>query len=219
MLTDPEEIRIISNAIQKNVQDPKRSREHFLRIFFDFLEDKDFKDKIFLDLGPGQYDFGVLASQRGALVYGIDSDPAVIELGRYKGFPVTYGNLENIRADECDTDLDGVFCKYSIDAFWFAIDHRSLEKHILEIIKLIRRGGWAWIAPWNGAYEETGLSASDIHRILSVQAAVFKRFGFNAFDLTEDVSKHYGIHGKTANRALFTLNLRIPKRLEVCKKL
>ena len=95
MLTDPEEIRIISKARQKNVQDPHRSRVHFTRIFSDFLENVKFECSILLDLGPGQFDFVVLAKQRGALTYGIDNDPDVIELGQYKGFPVRYGNIKD----------------------------------------------------------------------------------------------------------------------------
>jgi len=64
MLTDPEEIRIISIARQKNVRDPNRSREHFHHIFKDFFSKSDFNGLRVLDLGPGQYDFGELARER-----------------------------------------------------------------------------------------------------------------------------------------------------------
>lgn len=86
MLTDPREIEIISKARQKNVRDQNRSRQHFLNILEDFLPLKSLKDQLILDLGPGQFDFGVVARERGAEVMAIDNDPAVVELGRYKGF-------------------------------------------------------------------------------------------------------------------------------------
>ncbi len=218
MLTDPSEIHIISKAIQKNVRDPNRSRVHFDHIFADFLNDVIFKSSLLLDLGPGQYDFGVLARQKGAVTYGIDNDPSVIELGKYKGFPVRYGDIEDIKKEDFDTNFDGIFCKYSIDAFWFQ-DVQHLERHIKEIGKLIRPGGWAWIAPWNGSYEDEELSPADIRRALSVQREVFKDLGFTAFELTEDLSKYYGVHGKTANRALFTLNLKMSMKLRTCVRI
>jgi 2-polyprenyl-3-methyl-5-hydroxy-6-metoxy-1,4-benzoquinol methylase len=218
MLTNPEEIRIISKAIQKNVRDPQRSRAHFDRIFDDFLKDVHFKNTILLDLGPGQYDFGVLARDRGATVFAIDYDPAVVELGQHKGFSAKMGNLENIRAEDFDVLFDGIFCKYSIDAFWFD-DEKDHENHIKELVKLIKRGGWAWIAPWNGAYKDKNLSHEDVDKALSVQTKVFKKEGFTALELTEELSKYYGVHGITANRALFILNLKSPETLEVCKRL
>jgi ribosomal protein L11 methylase PrmA len=85
MLTDSIEIEIISKAKQKNVRDPERSRQHFERIYDDFFGSVNYRNKTFLDLGPGQYDFGVLAELRGAKTVGFDNDPAVLELGKHKG--------------------------------------------------------------------------------------------------------------------------------------
>ena len=121
MLTDPEEIRIISRARQKNVRNPSRPRKHFEHIFKDFLEGVDFAGSVFLDLGPGQYDFAEMAKQRGAITHGIDNDSAVVELGRYKPFPVRHGELKQLKASDYDIRFDGIFCKYSINAFCFAI--------------------------------------------------------------------------------------------------
>lgn len=219
MLTDPEEIRIISKARQKNVQDPKRSRDHFNHIFSDFLEDVKFEGVTFLDLGPGQYDFGELSRKKGAITHGIDNDPAVIELGRYKGFPVKSGRLQHIKAEDFDLLFEGLFCKLSVNAFWFHDDDQRHEAHIKEIVKLIKPGGWAWIAPWNGVPQKAELSEADIRKALSIQINVFKQLGFTAVDLTEKLSKYYGVHGLTANRALFILNLKIPRSLRNCKKL
>jgi len=218
MLTDPVEIEIISKAIQKNVRDPNRSREHFNRIFSDFLDRVRFKKAVLLDLGPGQYDFGELARKKGAATYGIDNDPAVIELGQYKGFPVVHGDINDIRGEEFDTKFDGIFCKYSINAFWFT-DDAEHEKHIRNITTMIKPGGWAWIAPWNGVTKNESLTEHDIRRILSVQVKAFKSAGFEAVDLTDELSKYYGVHGVTANRALFVLRLKMPRSVRNCSRL
>lgn len=219
MLKDPEEIRIISRARQKNVQDPKRSRDHFNHIFSDFFKELNLKDATLLDLGPGQYDFGELSREKGAITYGIDNDAAVIELGRYKGFPVKNSRLQDIKAESFDTLFDGIFCKLSINAFWFHDDDRRHEVHIREICKLLKPGGWSWIAPWNGVPKKAGLSENDTRRVLAVQARIFKQLGFTAIDLTEKLSKYYGVHGVTANRALYLLNITPPTCLKGCKEL
>ncbi len=73
MLTDPVEIEIISKARQKNVAGSRRSRVHFNRIFEGFLKRVKFSKTRVIDLGPGQYDFGVLAMERGAEVWAMDN--------------------------------------------------------------------------------------------------------------------------------------------------
>ena len=185
MLTDPEEIRIISKARQKNVQDPNRSRAHFDNIFKDFLGKIKFDGKVLLDLGPGQYDFGEIARARGALVHGIDNDPAVIELGRYKSFPVISDRLQDIKAVNFDTPFDGVFCKLSINAFWFHDDALNHEGHIDEIVKLIKPGGWAWIAPWNGVPKQAELSEAAVAQVLHIQSKAFKGRRFTSGKMKE----------------------------------
>lgn len=217
MLTDPEEIRIIANARQKNVADPNRSREHFVRIFEDFLCEVDFGDKVLLDLGPGQYDFAELSRKRGAITHGIDNDPWVVKLGEYKKFPARLGNLKDLKALDYDIQFDGVFCKYSINAFWFYPVEQELVDYIREIVRLIKPGGWAWIAPWNGVPTKANISQEGVDRVLSAQALAFKEAGFSAVDLTESLSRYYGVHGRTGNRALFFLNLPRPDRLKKCR--
>ncbi|MDB4470724.1 class I SAM-dependent methyltransferase [Deltaproteobacteria bacterium] len=213
MLTDPEEIKIIANARQKNVADPRRSREHFVRIYEDFFNDITFTGKQMLDLGPGQSDFGELAKKRGGLTYGIDNDPCVVELGNYKGFPSVHGDLKKISKGMFDTNFDGLFCKYSINAFWFHDKPGKLEEHIGELVSLLNPGGWAWIAPWNGVPKKADLSEAEIQGVLDLQIALFKAAGFQAIDLTDELTKYYGVHGVTANNALFLLNIPVPQKL------
>jgi len=211
MLTDPKEIQIISGARSKTVRDPKRSREHFERIFSDFLADVRFDGMRLLDVGPGQYDFGEMARARGAKVFGIDKDPAVVALGRYKGFSVVSGDIRKIARDQFPCPMDGVFCKYSINAFWF-VDDAALQVHIDEICSMLHADGWGWIAPWNGVPKNTPLDQDRIQDILIRQVAGFRCHGFEGVELTQEQSLYYGVHGLTANRPLFTRNLVLPER-------
>ena len=172
-----------------------------------------------LDLGPGQYDFAELAKERGAITYGIDNDDAVIELGKYKGLPIKRGNIRNIKREDFECKFDGIFCKFSINAFWFYDDDEKHKKHIEDITGIIKPSGWAWIAPWNGVPKSVDLSVNDIRRVLSVQAETFKRLGFKGIDLNDYLCRYYGVHGDTASRALFTLNLEMPKSVLKCNKL
>lgn len=217
MLEDAKEIEIISRARQKNIRDPSRSRTTFERIFSDFLGDKIFSGCQLLDLGPGHHDFGVLAQERGAQVHAIDNDPAVVELGCHKGFSVRLGNLEEISTfQNQEQSYDGVFCKFSLNALWFE-DEEELRAHTQSIGNLVKPGGWAWIGPWNGGHDKR--PSRLVKRLLRVQLEEFKAMGFWALKLNKNLAKYYGIHGQTANRVLFGLNVCQPQKLKRCRAL
>ena len=218
MLTDPVEIEIISRALQKNVRDPRRSREHFDRIFADFLPDELLSGAEVIDLGPGQLDFGEMARARGATqVFGIDMDPAVIELGRHKGFEVVEGRLQYVKADDYPGGFDGVFCKFSINAFW----GRKVElarARAAEVARLVRPGGWGWIAPFNNIRKDL-TDEEEIASYLAAQIECFREHGFEAIELGDELSHYYGVHGAVANNPLFTRNLKLPERVAGCPTL
>ena len=130
MLTDPNEIRIISQARQKNVRDPNRSRQHFERVLSDFFAGVDFTGQTVLDMGPGQHDLAELLRPRGATVVAVDNDPAVIELGKYKGLEVIDGNLKRLSKVALNRTFDGLFCKLSTNAYWFAADDDAHRGYI-----------------------------------------------------------------------------------------
>ncbi len=213
MLSDPREIEIIAKARQKNVRDPARSRVHFERIFTDFFPSVEMHGSRLLDLGPGHYDFGVLARARGAAVTGIDNDPAVLELGRYKGFDVHELRLQALRAGQFAGRFDGLFCKFSLNAFWFWDDAVLHERWIGELIGVLRADAWGWVAPWNGLPKGITPESDPVAHTLTVQAKAFAAYGFSAFELTDELSRYYGVHGATANHALFLRGLPVPKRL------
>lgn len=207
MLTEPAEAAIIARAMQAGVRDPKRSRRSFEHIFEDFLPEVEFSGQRLLDIGPGQYDFGVVARERGATVVGIDRDPAVLELGRHKGFEIIDTDLREVTPGSLDDAYDGLFCKYSLNAFWFGADLRRLRDHINVFLDALRPHGWAWIAPWNGVPKKLNLNDAQLDAVLEAQIDAFRAAGFAFRDLSADDTRRYGVHGDTVNNALFIRGL------------
>lgn len=204
MLTDPKAIEIISGARQANVRDPKRSREHFIRIFDDFLWDTDLFDAVVLDIGPGQFDFCELAKEQSALPSAIDKDPAVVELGKYLGFPTVQGDIRDISEYFSEATFDGLFCKFSINAMWFKTPQEVAE-HVRSVCSLLKPGGWGWIAPWNGRPNDNRLDS--VSELIAAQRTAFEQEGFAHCSLSEEQTRHYGVHGSTVDRPLFVRNL------------
>jgi hypothetical protein len=210
MLIDPREIEIISQARQKNIRDHTRSREHFNNIFKDFFCWIDFKSISVIDLGPGQYDFGLLAMERGAMqVAAIDNDPAVLELGRYRNYTVVDARLQDLKLDWFKEPFDLVFCKFAINCFWFWDAEAQLRDHIDYVASLVKAGGYSWIAPWNGVPKSIELSSVQVDKVLSIQREAFLKNGFEVIELTDKQAVRYGVTGAVANHALFTKNLSI----------
>lgn len=208
MLTDPVEIEIISRARQKNVRDPDRSRAHFERIFDQFLSNVDLQGQVLLDIGPGQYDFAVLATQRGAITQGIDNDPAVIELGRHRGYTVVDAHIQSIKPDYFSQLFDGLFCKFSINAFWFWEDDAKHGAFLEQLLSVAKPDAWLWIAPWNGI-PKTDLDTRAVQRALNVQAEFFRRAGCQAIDLGPSLASYFGVSGRVANNVVFTRGLEV----------
>lgn len=203
MLTEKKEIEIISRAKQKNVRDPNRSRKHFENIFNDFFLNIDFNGKLYLDLGPGQYDFGVLAKTKGAKeIYAIDNDEAVIELGNYKKFNVKFADLKNLNFNLFNIKFDGIFCKFSINALWYK-DISFYDN----FEKMLNNKGWVWLAPWNGIGKKSDLKSEEIYQRLNFQIDQFKSRNFDIFLLDSEYQIKYGVHGIVENNILITKNL------------
>lgn len=208
MLTDPKAIEIVANAKQKNVRDPKRSRKHFENIFNDFLSSVSF-DGTYIDMGPGQFDFCVMAKERGAdQCFAIEYDPPVIELGQYLGFEVIDGNIKKFsRKMTNERVFNGVFNKFSYNCFWYYGNPDAHIQFVDEVSASISDEGWAWIAPWNGVPKAKNLSDSDIHKMLNEQRDLFEAKGFVTLEISDSQAKKYGIHGTIANNVIFTYGL------------
>lgn len=208
MLTDPKAIAIIANAKQKNVRDPNRSRQHFKNIFEKFLQRVAF-DGWYLDMGPGQYDFGVMAKERGAdQCLAIEYDPPVIELGEYLGFEVVNGNIKKFSpAMVGNRKFSGIFNKFSYNCFWYLENDSAHSGFVNSIVDSLQEDGWAWIAPWNGVPKAKSLSQEQIESQLERQSQLFLEAGFNQLALTTAEARKYGINGAVANNVIFVKNL------------
>lgn len=206
MLTDPKEIEIIAQAKQKNVRDPNRSRQHFLNILEDFFKGVKL-DGRYLDMGPGQYDFGMLAREHGGTCVGLDFDPAVIALGNYKGFDTVELNIQKLPQQPLAEKFDGIFNKFTLNAFWHWDDEAKHRELVDCIVGMMKPGAWAWIAPWNGVPKKAELSAAQIAQALAIQSDAFKGHGFVERPISGLQSRRYGIHGTIANNVIFTKEL------------
>jgi hypothetical protein len=132
----------------------------------------------------------------------------VIKLGQYKKFKTVFGNLKNI-ADLSmgENSYDGLFCKFSINAFWFAGNPSLASSYVEDLCSLLKPNGSAWIAPWNGMPKNGNLSESEIKELLEIQKQGFSDQGFSIVDITVEKSKYYGVNGTVANNIIFTKNL------------
>lgn len=212
MLDDKIAVEIAAKAKQKNVAQPKRSTRDFDHIFKDFFKDHGFAGETILELGPGQYDFARRVRDGGGIVHAVDNDAAVIELGRHLGFDVSECNLKNFDAENRQGLYDGLFCKFSINAFW--IPPERMESHIHGLNSLLKPDGWGWIAPWNGA-RKRDLNDPEVVRHLRRQKEVFQDCGWTAFDLDDRTASYYGLCGDVANHALFLKNLKDRRQVEL----
>lgn len=215
MLTDPRALAIISRARQRNVAKPDRTGGDFERIFLDFFPDPPgagfFAGKLLLDLGPGQYDFARMVRARGGRCENIDNDPAVNDLGEYLGFTVHPGNLKRVDLRPFAGRYDGLFCKLSINAFWWPDPQESRDR-VRALDGVLHAGGWGWIAPWNG--RPAGNADAGLARpVLQSQAEAFGACGWTVLDLSERQARSYGLTGRVENHALFLKNLHVPEWL------
>lgn len=208
MLTDPKEIEIIATAKQKNVRDPLRSREHFKHILEDFFQGVELSGH-YIDMGPGQFDFGELARLQGGTCEGVDFDPAVCELGRYKGFKVHELNLKKLAKADLETQYDGVWNKFALNAFWH-FDHPDRHEALIDAMtsKIMKDGAWGWISPWNGVPKKREFTEAEITDTLGLQEKFFAKNGFVKHDLTTEQAKYYGVHGAVANDCVFVKGLK-----------
>lgn len=212
MLSNPKEIEIIAKARQKNVRDASRSRQHFDTIYADFFVRRISMVRHLSTLAPGSmisaYWRASGVQQWWALTMTLRYWRSVIirasQLGKFIFSTCVRETLKN-RSTACFVS------SRSIRSGFGRMTRRSGDL-LTKLFSLIRPDGWAWIAPWSGVPKNENLSAEEMDRILSMQTQEFAALGFDVFELTCELSKEYGVHGTTTNRALFLRNLPIPKR-------
>ena len=165
-----------------------------------------------MDLGPGHYDLARLFKNKGAITHNIDRDPAVVKLGKYFNYEVYEMDLKKLKFSLFPIKYDGIFCKFSINAFWFK-DISSLKDHITQICELVKDDAWGWIVPWNGI-PKTITKKEEIKLILKTQKDTFAKYGFKCYELERKNCIKYGVTGVVSNTPLFIKNLNIPNNIK-----
>jgi hypothetical protein len=206
VLTDPEEIAIAARARQKNVANPDRPRKHFDRILSDFFDGVPLEGR-YLDMGPGHYDLGEMIRSSGGVCVGLDFDPAVIELGRHKRFETIEMRIQDLVDHPLDDRFDGIFNKFTLNAFWYWADPARHETLIDAIMSMMAPKAWGWFGPWNGVPKRIELTPVQIGDTLALQRRLFEDRGYRTLELTGAQSRYYGIHGAVANHRVFYRNL------------
>jgi 2-polyprenyl-3-methyl-5-hydroxy-6-metoxy-1,4-benzoquinol methylase len=90
-----------------------------------------------LDVGCGNGDFLVFASQAGWQAVGVEPDPKAVEVARARGLTVHLGGLDALET-ECEA-YDGITMNH-------VIEHVHDPRATLEACyRLLKPGGWLWI--------------------------------------------------------------------------
>ncbi len=210
MLTHPKAVQLIKKARQANVANPWRSIRDFEHIIQDFfsarIEGGRLQGTKICDFGPGQYDMLRLFRDAGAECTGVDNDPAVLAVGECLGIEVLEMDMKKEGAFKLDRSFDGLFCKFSINAFWSQTPE-LLESQMNDLCSLLFEEGWGWVAPWNGVPKKIVKDKEHIAKMLDTQREIFISNGWTAKDLTKAEIAHYGVNGSVANNVLFLRNM------------
>lgn len=138
----------MAEAIQPNMRSTNISITSFQNIIADYLSDFRFPGIRVLDIGPGQLDLLDIAKEEGsAQTVGVDFDPAIQALGDLRGHDVRIFNLTK-GWPLPDQTFDLIFCRGSINCFWYPSEIR-LREFLDGLSGSLADSGRLWIAPWN----------------------------------------------------------------------
>lgn len=155
MLYNDEERVLMANALHANMRlSSPAVRNSIISIKDGYLEKRVLHGARILDIGPGQCDLLDIAREQGAITYGVDYDPAVVRLGEMRGHRMLLHNLSK-GWPSFDTVFDGIFCRASINAFWFvnSDDTQPLRTFLDQLVAALDPAGWMWVLPWNNPSE------------------------------------------------------------------
>jgi SAM-dependent methyltransferase len=150
------------------------------RVWSTFWERTDLTGKIVLDYGCGNGDFSKILAERGALVYGIDISPNLVDLARAAtaGMGLNGRSPQFFVGDAHHTPFESGMFDYVLGNG--ALHHLDLDKAYAEIARVLKPGGKAvfqepmfhhpllWLlrrlTPKTHTADERPLSLSDIDR-------------------------------------------------------
>lgn len=181
-------------------------------IYRDFFAHLNLKGMDILEFGPGRCEMLYLFKKAGANCFGIDTDPAVIELGRSRGYTMFEENFNVLTKKSLDgRRFDGLFGRGVLSAFRY-IDAKDSVRPPQVCRFILKPKGWAWILPYNTAPRlNTKRSQWYFVEKMGLQIHTFKSKNFQHVDLTPRLRGRYARLGKITNYPLFTCNLIFPK--------
>ena len=160
------------------------------RIFDDFLGARKLAGSRVLELGPGQYDLARMVEAAGATMVSMDFDPAVIALGKKRGYNVILADFRSFDWSSLRGEFDGLLCRGSITPAWFH-DAKSLGSFVDQICSALKPNGWGWLAPWNITLSQGSPARAQL--MLDAEDRAFGRNGFSGIDPTPEVAARYAL--------------------------
>jgi len=194
----------MADAMQPNMR-KSYSRDLFFNVFDDFLADTRLQGSTILDLGPGQCDFLDILRNRNALTAGFDVDKAVCHLGMARGHRMIQGDVRK-RWPFPEKSLDGLFCRGSFNAFWFATDLDLFQVRLNEMLASLKSRGWLWFVPWNRPYEKDGTANDAIQKL---QAKILDQYDVKRVVPDAQQIMRYGINYEIPKTEIWLKNLKV----------
>lgn len=176
MLLDDEEIQIMASALQPQLRERDGTDDNIAKaIYADFLAKRDLTGNRVLELGPGQFDLVRTVAAAGATVVAMDHDPAVVALGKKRGYDVILADVTTFDWSSLRGEFDGLISRAAISPTWFR-DNEASGAFVDAISSVLRPDGWGWILPWN-----SGIDSADLDRVLTILRAQREAFVRNGF--------------------------------------
>jgi hypothetical protein len=223
MLTDPTDLKLIAEAREPGLRDPRRQVHGPREILRDFVQDRAPAGTHVLELGPGHYEFCDLLRAAGGQASAVELDPPIAELGRRHGHTIHVHNLRELVSLEPGVRYDGLFCKGSNNPFWFYGDEAGLDRYTAKLRSLVKDDGWVWVVAC--PYAATQLAPAEFARWLDVERASYRRHGFVEWPVTNRlVAGYYGISVPCEGLSVFTWGLpphrwSFASRLQLARRL
>lgn len=206
MLTDSQEIALVSTAQEPGLRDPRRNANGPQEILRDFFRDMNLKGHTALELGAGHYEFCELLRDRGVAMSAMELDPPIGELGRRRGFSIFMHDIRELPTFVPSSQFEGLICKGSNNPFWFYGDRAGLETFTDSLTKLVKPGGWSWVVscPWT----RESVPPREFQAWLDVEASLYAERGYRRWLVPHRfVGAHYGISVPCHGLAVYTLGL------------
>lgn len=206
MLYNEIEKNIMKNAVQPSMRWLNSSTSSFNNIWHDFFSAlPSMANQNILDIGPGQCDMLDIFKEQGAKTYGVDFDPAVIELGSLRGH-----NMQHVRSIQAQWPyevnmFDGIFCRGSLNYFRGVGSVPSREATFLETIFMsAKKDAWIWIAPWLKPSE--GLPDLVVHAIRDSASTILEKHSIENTMHQDELRQRWGINWLVPYKELWIRN-------------